>query len=203
MTLGPNTGSHGQHVETNHGPHRPVLAPKPGRLSKLNISKWGIRAAAASRPDLAPAWPTGMPSSWTHIFPLGFYLIQTSQQPPHKLESNFTLNVVPVRLPSHDKVPVCPCLIHEEHLLRVSDETWQWHKMKVDLGSIGKIVKNVGRGSLADNRRDNRADTWYKICKKYNTWTSCLEAPTSDIKDVVSKHPVVKMWWWFDVMKLI
>lgn len=56
----------------------------------------------------------------------------TSQQPPHNLESNFTLNVVPVRLPSRDKVPVCPCLIHEEHLLRVSDETWQWHKMKVD-----------------------------------------------------------------------
>ena len=56
-------------------------------------------------------------------FPLGFYLLQTSQQPPHNLESNFTLNVVPVRLPSHDKVPVCPCLIHEEHLLRVSDET--------------------------------------------------------------------------------
>ena len=124
-------------------------------------------------------------------FPPGFL------SPPdithHKLESNFTLNVVPVRLPSRDKVPVCPCLIHEEHLLRVSHKTWHGHKMKVQLCSIGKIVKNVGRGSLADNRRDIRADTRYKICKKYNTWTSCSEAAISDIKDV-SDESMMMIW---------
>ena len=60
-------------------------------------------------------------------------------------------------------------------------------KMKVELCSIvGKIVKNVGRGSLADNSRDNRADTRYEICEKYNAWTSCLEAPMVDIKDAPS-----------------
>ena len=109
-----------------------VLASKPGPV-KTKYLLVRDQAAAASQPDLAPVWPVGMPVSswhtWTHIFSLGFYLLQTSH---HKLESNFTLNVVPVRLPSRDKVPVCPCLIHEEHLLRVSDETWQWHKMKVD-----------------------------------------------------------------------
>ena len=170
-----------------------VLASKPGPV-KTKYLLVRDQAAAASQPDLAPVWPVGMPVSswhtWTHIFSLGFYLLQTSH---HKLESNFTLNVVPVRLPSRDKVPVCPCLIHEEHLLRVSDKTWHWHKMKVELCSIGKIVKNVGRGSLADNSHDSRADTRYKICKKYNTWTSCSEAATSDIKDV-SDESLMMIW---------
>ena len=57
-------------------------------------------------------------------FPLGFLSHpDIAAAIPHNLESNFTLNVVPVRLPRHDKVPVYPCLIHEEHLLRVSDKT--------------------------------------------------------------------------------